>query len=509
MRQLNPDARSSTLKTLAILSGPCFAAVVLFLLPSASDVLSEKARWTAAIAAWMAAWWITEAVALEATALLPLALFPVFNIASLEETAAPYATDIVVLFFGGLLLGRALERWGLHKRAALATIALLGTSPPRIVLGFLVATAFVSMWVSNTASAMMMLPIGISVSRSIVSHLKDVGSDSRGTVHLPAAIMLAIAFGGSIGGVGTIIGTPPVTQYVGYMGKALGITVTFFDWLKLGIPLVILGVAVAWLVLTKVAFRVHGKDEPRVRAIIASERKELGPMTWEEWVTLGAFSFAALAWVVLPLLKMWPAINTKPWFLPFGRVSDAGIALIASLPLFLIPAAKRIGPRRPILTWDDASQVPWGVLIITGGGLTLASAIKRNGLDQFVAMHSQGLVDLPLPLVVLILTLAATFLSEVMSNTALTAVALPIAAALAKSMGVPEPALLAPVMLGASLAFMLPAGTPPNAIVFSSGLVSIREMCRAGMWLNISFSILTSGLVWVGVKLSLLPGLAR
>lgn len=491
----------SRVSSVGLIAAPVIAVAVYMLL-GGSD-LSHPARATAAVGTLMALWWATEALPLEVTALAPLLLFPTLGVAKVQAAAAPYANEIIFLFLGGMLIGAALERWSLHRRFALGVLRLVGPRPRMLVLGFAAGAGFVSMWVSNTAATVMMLPVATSVITMIGRHVHADVARSFGV-----AAVLGVAYGASIGGVGTLIGTPPTAQLAAFT-SGLEHPITFVSWLPVGLTVAVTGVLVCWLVLTRVALKVPNQRIHAVADLLTEERRVLGPWTAPQRRTLIVFVAAAVAWVAIPLLRR-TGLADEAWFAPLRAATDSVIAVAAALLLFIIPAGREAdGVARPraLLTWGEGEKIHWGVLLLFGGGLSLADAIVSTGLDKAIADQAAALDQLPLLVVLIIITAAACLLTEVMSNTALVALALPIGAALAVRLDVPPAVVLVPVTLGASLAFMLPAGTPPNAIVFASGTVRIGDMIRAGAWLNIIFSIMTPLLVYALYRLGWLPGM--
>lgn len=498
-----------------IISGLLVAALVFWILPVTDNpeaglhALSHQARWVAAIGSLMAFWWMTEALPIEVTGLVPVVAFPLTGAVTFDQAASPYADKIIFLFLGGMFLGQAMEVWGLHKRFALSTISIFGSRPSRLIGAFLLATALISMVVSNTAATIMMLPIGASVASWVKAQLADDHSEGahRCRTLLGPAIVLAIAFGASIGGVGTVIGTPPVAQFAAF-SSANGKEVTFTSWLFMGVPTLIVVLPLAWFILTKVAMRIPLDDVPGVQAKLREQLKGLGTMVPGEWGVLIIFSLAALCWI------------SSRWL----KVDDAVIAIFAAIFLFIIPIVRRhevhshadpsIPPhvprgttRRPILVWREAERVPWGILILFGGGLSLANAIKVTGVDQFIASYADGLEGVPLLPLLWIIALVTIILTEFTSNTALVAAALPIASAVAQRLDIPPAAILVTVTLTASLGFMLPAGTAPNALAFASGHVTMRQMMKAGLWLDVSCAFIVPLLVLSAMKLNILPGM--
>lgn len=483
------------MRVLKLAAGVLAAFVAYVLLGNTG--LTEEGRRTAAAGLLIAVWWVTEALPLEATGLVPLALFPVLGVATIKEAATPYADQIVFLFLGGMLLGQAMETWNLHRRLALTTLRVFGGSTRGLVGGFLVATAFVSLWVSNLAAAAMMAPIAISVAGAVTHR------DERYARTFRAALMLAVAFGSSIGGLGTLIGTPPTAQFAAFMSKQVGRDVSFLEWLKIGVPLQLVMLPLTWFVLTFVAFRVRGGGD--ARTIVARHEAELGGWTREQVLVGAAFLLAAVAWMARPFLLDLEALKDTPTLAVIQRVSDAGIAVACAMLLFIIPARRTDEPGG-LLTWRDAEKTHWGVLLLFGGGLSLADAISRHGVDKYIASLSGPLEGAPLLLILWAFAIVAIILTEFASNTALVAAGLPVALGVAEKLGVPPAVMLVNLTLAASLGFMMPAGTPPNAVVFATRMVTMRQMMRGGLLLDIAASILVPVLVYACHKLGVLPG---
>jgi len=426
--------------------------------------------------AWMAIWWLTEAVALEATALLPIAVFPLLGIASIGDAAAPYASDVVFLFLGGFMLAAALQRWHLDRRIAFAVLVRVGSAPAQLLGGLMVATAFLSMWVSNTATAAIMVPIAISLAG--LGDGQARGADDR----LAPALVLAVAYSASIGGMATLIGSPPNGIAARFIAQTTGEPISFAHWMLIASPASALMLLACWWWLARRLPSASAGDAAATRAAIAGSAASLGPMSRGETTTLAVCALTASLWIFRPLLAPIEVGAARP----FAALSDAGIAIGAAVLLFVLPAA-RAAPREAaprVLDWPSAARLPWGVLILFGGGLSLASAIQANGVAEFVAAQSAGLAGLP-PLMVLGLVLAITvFLSELTSNTAQAATMIPLLAAMAAGLGLDPELLIIACALGASCAFMMPVGTPPNAIAFGTGLVTMRQMRQTGLWLN-------------------------
>jgi sodium-dependent dicarboxylate transporter 2/3/5 len=471
--------------------GPLFLLAAL-LLPAPGDL--DPAGWrVAGTGLWMATWWVTEAIPIPATSLLPLAAFPVLGVTDVGAAAAPYANPLVFLFLGGFLLALGMERWGLPRRVALAVVDRAGGRPRAVIAGFMLAAAGLSMWVSNTATAMMMLPIGVSV----LELVRGPG-DGAGGRNFGLALMLGIAYACSIGGVATLVGTPPNAFLAGFFSETYGVEIGFARWLGFGLPLAVTGLPLAYVLLVRLIYPVELEDIPGGRSFLRREREALGPASSAERRVAGVFVAVALAWVTRPLLEGW-----------VPGLSDAGIAVAGGLLLFLLPAGG--GEGRRLLSWEEAEELPWGVLILFGGGLSLASAIESSGLTGWIGQGTGSLADQPVVLVVAVSVAVVVLLTELTSNTATAAAFLPILASMAVGAG-QDPRLLAvPAAVAASCAFMLPVATPPNAIVFGSGAVTVPEMSRAGVWLNLVFVLLATAaaLAWApvvfGLELGVVP----
>ncbi|NJQ07324.1 SLC13/DASS family transporter [Streptomyces lonarensis] len=459
---------------------------------AAPDSLSADAKNVAAVATLMAVWWMTEALPLPATALVPLVLFPLLGNAPFSDVASPYASDTIFLFMGGFVLAVAMQRWNLHTRFALSTVLLVGTSPGRMVAGFMIATGLLSMWISNTATAVMMLPIGIAV-LGLVAQLGDGKRDPN----FATALMLGIAYAASIGSLGTLIGTPPNAFLREYLQSAHDISIGFFQWMLFGVPLAAVFLAIAWFVLTKLVFRATLTEIPGGREMIAERKRELGPMSHAERTVLAVFGLAAVSWVVVPQLDgMWD------WPERFG---DSGVAVCAAVLLFLLPADRSGGAR--VLVWEDTKEIPWGILLLFGGGLSLSAQFGESGLSEWVGEQVTGLDAIPVVLLVISVAALVLLLTELTSNTATAATFLPIMGGVAIGLGLDPMLLTVPVALAATCAFMLPVATPPNAIVFGSGQVTIGQMLRGGVLLNVvalvlcTLSVYTVGALVLGIAL--------
>ncbi len=458
---------------LGFLLGPCLLIVTLLAPPPTG---MEPEAWRAAgLGLLMAAWWISEAIPIPATALLPLVLIPILVLGAIDAAAAPYANPVIFLFLGGFMLAQAVQRWGLHRRIALHLVRWVGTQPVRLVAGFMLSTAFLSMWVSNTATAVMMLPIGLSVIDLVMQSDPDAPSEP-GDMNFAVALMLGIAYAASIGGAATLIGTPPNALLAGFMAEAYGVSIGFGQWMSIALPLAIVMLPLTWWILTRWIFPIHLREIPGGREVIDREITELGRPTRGEKTVAAVFVLTATAWVARPVLEE---------VLP--GLSDAGIAVGAALLLFALPVERH--GRRFALEWKDARNIPWDVLILFGGGLSLAGAITRSGLADWIGEALGGVGAFPILLVMMVVAFVIIFLTEVTSNTASAAAFLPVLAALAVGIG-EDPLLLAvPAALGASCAFMLPVATPPNAIVYGSSFITIPQMAKAGIVLNLLFAM--------------------
>jgi sodium-dependent dicarboxylate transporter 2/3/5 len=484
-----------TVKRIGLFLGPLLALICYHLLPLQYSTgpgewvdFTQAGRATLSLMIWMATWWVTEAVDIEVTALLPIVSFPLFGIAPFSKVLPPYAADVIFLFMGGFIIGLAIERWGLDRRIAFFTLKLVGARPGAIVGGCMAITAFLSMWVSNTACAAMMVPIALSVIDLVLrgrtgAGLKESGGIPQDRVperNFATGLLLGVAYAASIGGIATIIGSPPNGIAVRYMQQAFQVEVTFFDWLLVGGPFTLIFLPIAWLLITRVLFPANIREIAGGREHFDQEYRKLGPMSRGEKVVLTVFLLTALLWICRPLLQPIGIAGTKP----FAGLSDTGVAMLAALALFLIPVDRGACVRA--MDWKTAVKLPWGVLMLFGGGLTLAGAIEANGVSAFIGNASRGFAGLQPILLLLAITTMTVFLSEVTSNTAQVATMVPVLAAMAPALGINPYPLIVACTLGASSAYMMPVGTPPNAIVFGTGLVRMPQMMKAGVWLNLA-----------------------
>ncbi|MEQ8579533.1 MAG: DASS family sodium-coupled anion symporter [Balneola sp.] len=473
------------------LLGGILVFVILLFLP-VPEGLSDAAWKTAAVTILMGIWWITEAIPISATALLPIVLFPVLGVFSIGDATGPYANPLIFLFMGGFVIALAMEKWNLHKRIAISIVNYVGIKPSSIIIGFIIASAFLSMWVSNTATAIMMLPIAMSILELLDKN------DKSAKINFEIVLVLTIAYACNIGGMGTLIGTPPNALLAGFVLENYNIEISFLDWMMVGVPIMIVSLPLMYFILTKFVYPIKIKELPGGKELIQSQMEKLGNISNQEKKVAVVFVSAALLWMFRPLLS-----SVIP------GLSDAGIAIGAAVAFFMIPANSE--ENRFLLKWSDTKRLPWGVLILFGGGLSMASAISSTGLATWIGSGIGSLNTWPIILIILIVIALIVFLTEMTSNTASTAAFLPILASVAIGLG-ENPFLLAiPTVLGASCAFMLPVATPPNAIVYGSGKISIPEMSKAGLWLNLMFILLLTlaslTLVsWVfGIEIGVLP----
>lgn len=463
-----------TMKKAGLFLGP--AIFILLLLLPRPEALTPEAWRVMAMAALMITLWITEAIPIPVTSLLPIICLPLLGVSSIKESAAPYSNPVVFLFMGGFMIALAMEKWNLHRRIALNIIRLTGANADGILLGFMLATAFLSMWISNTATAVMMLPIALSVIELLTRDPEKYSP--TGIRRFALSMMLGIAYCSSIGGMATVIGTPPNVVLKGFVRDQYGYEIGFGEWMMVGLPFALVMLLITYFLLVKVMHRNRlGKFEGG-RELIRRELDELGPLSPGEKRTLIIFICTALLWTLGSLLNQW---------IPGLRLSDEGIALIGATALFLVPLDFSAG--KFVLEWRDTQRLPWGILLLFGGGLSLADSLSKTGIIGLIGEQFAGMEGVSL-LVILGLTAVSLYLTEVMSNVALVSIFLPVVSGVALGAEIDPILVLLPVTLAASCAFMLPMSTPPNAIVFASGHINIPQMVRAGFWLNIIAIIL-------------------
>ncbi|MEQ9546665.1 MAG: DASS family sodium-coupled anion symporter [Marinobacter sp.] len=439
--------------------------LVLTLLLPAPEGMNNTAWAAAGLMLLMATWWSTEAIPIPATALLPIVLVPALGLGSVKEATAPYANPIIFLFLGGFTLGLAMQRWNLHRRIALLTLRSVGEKPKRQIAGFMIATAFLSMWVSNTATSIMMLPIGLSVIAMMGS------SEPEAQRRYATALLLAIAYSASIGGIATLIGTPPNALLAAYLSENQGVSIGFAQWMLIGVPVTLLMLLLTWWWLTRRDFGLTSQGDSG--AMIGDELAALGSLQKGEKLVATVFLLTAAAWIFRPLLSD----GLMPW------LSDTGIAISAAVALFLIPVNAK--ERVFVMDWETAQNIPWGVLLLFGGGLAMAGVISSSGLAEWIAESLSIAGHLPVIVMIVLVAAVIIFLTEVTSNTATAAAFLPLLGALAMSQDLSPLLLTVPAAIAASCAFMMPVATPPNAIVFSSGHMKIQDMIHAGFALNL------------------------
>ncbi|MDO5032543.1 DASS family sodium-coupled anion symporter [Corynebacterium sp.] len=493
------DQREWRRMLIGLFTGLILAAIVWFIFPSNAvetvmqssgakddvEYTQSALRAVAAVTILMGVWWMTEAIPLAATALLPLVIFPLAGVGTIKEVGAPYASGTIFLFMGGFLIALALQRWNLHRRMALYVVKVVGTSPKRLVLGFMLATGFLSMWVSNTATAVVMLPIGTSV----LALTADTVGGWKNQKKFATALMLGIAYSASIGSLGTLIGTPPNALLKGYMEETHDIVLGFGKWMIVGMPLAVIFLFIAWFLLVTV-FKPEMKQIPGGKELIDSEIRALGSWTGPQIMTGIIFAAAAVSWVVLPFF-----LDKESGY------DDAIVGLAAGLLLFIIPADAKTGVR--LLDWKTANEMPWDVLLLFGGGLSLSSMFNASGLSLWIGEMAKGLGSLPTVLLIAAVALLVLFLTEITSNTATAATFLPIMGGVAVGIGLTDNGdinillLTIPVALAATCAFMLPVATPPNAIAYSSGYVKIGDMIKGGIGLNLIGCVLITLTVYL------------
>ncbi|MEO9478160.1 MAG: DASS family sodium-coupled anion symporter [Maribacter dokdonensis] len=464
----------SKTKLLGLVLGPVSFILILFFFRP--EGLSVQANAVLASTIWIAIWWITEAIPIAVTALLPLVLFPLSGGLDLSSTSGAFGHKYVFLYMGGFIIAIAIEKWNLHRRIALNIINLIGSDIRKIILGFMMATAFLSMWISNTATAVMMLPIGLAIIKQLQDN-PDTVEDENQT--FGKALMLAIAYSASIGGVATLIGTPPNLVLAGVILDTYGYEITFMQWFAFGLPISIILIFICWKYLTKYAFSFKQKSFPGGKQEIQRLLSSLGRITYEEKVVALVFALTAFCWITRSVLlqKLLPALD------------DTIIAIFFAIVLFLIPSKKK---GAQLINWEEAVKMPWGIILLFGGGMALAKGFESSGLAEWIGSQMTTLSGLPILILILVLIASVNFLTEITSNLATTAMLLPVLAPMALTIDVHPFVLMVGAAVAASCAFMLPVATPPNAVVFGSGYLRIPDMVGKGLFMNIiSIFILT------------------
>lgn len=526
--------QNNLLQWSGLVLGPALCIVTLWLLPTQflnADKQNVEFLWagraTLAVMIWMGVWWLTEAVEISVTALMPIVLFPLMGVATAQQSCFPYADPLIFLYFGGFVIALSMERWGLGKRMALLTLRTVGTSASAMVAGFMLVTAVLSAFVSNTATTAMMLPIALSVIALLgKQHASDHAPQTDGTASSPSSaspstssastqgqeqfatcLLLAIAYSASVGGIMTIIGTPTNTFLIGFVRNNIAPEYrqdfSFAGWLPIGVSFAVVFLPMIYVVLTHWIFPIRGVALVGGREMVAGELRKIGRINRGEWITLIVFSLTVGLWLFRPLLVglQWPWSQAK--LQPLANLSDSVIAMIGAMLLFLIPVDLRT--RQFTMNWRSAERMPWGILFLFGGGLSLAAAVQANGVAEFIGSQAGLFAALPPIVLVLIVTSVIIFMTELTSNAATTASLVPVLAALAPGLGVHPYLLIFPATVAASCAFMLPVATPPNAIVFGAGKITILQMVRAGFYLNLIAIVLVTLLTmcvvrpWLGV----------
>jgi sodium-dependent dicarboxylate transporter 2/3/5 len=445
---------------------------LLLVLAGPPENISTAGWHTAAIGLLMAIWWATEAIPIAVTAMLPLVFFPLLGISNISETAAPFANKVIYLFLGGFVVALAMQRWNLHRRIALSILQHAGGSGRSLIGGFMLASALLSMWVMNTSTTMMLLPIAVSVVGVI--HDSAEGLSESDKLDFQFALLLGVAYASTIGGMATLVGTAPNAMLAAFMLETYGTEIDFSRWMMVGLPLSAVMLPLSWVVLTRVVFKVNFKTSESGRALLRQLKSDMGPISVPEKRVGVIFLFLALAWVFRPLLAKISG---------FEALDDSGIAMAGAVAMFLVPSGDHEDPM--MLRWSEVEKLPWAILLLFGGGLSLAGAVSKTGLAAWIGGSLNAIGLLPVAFIVVIIVALIIFLTELTSNIATTATFMPVVGAIAIESGVDPIVLLVPVTMAASCAFMLPVATPPNAIVFGSGLLTIPKMAKAGLVLNI------------------------
>ncbi|MBO0591155.1 DASS family sodium-coupled anion symporter [Cellulophaga sp. E16_2] len=459
---------------IGLILGPLVFFYILFFFNA--EGLDYSAKAILASVAWIAIWWITEAISIAVTALLPIVLFPLSGGLDLMQTTASYGHKYIFLYVGGFILAIAIEKCNLHKRIALSIIKIVGTNITNIILGFMIATALLSMWISNTAATVMILPMGMAIVSQLRDNPKTIKNEN---LLFGKALMLAIAYSASIGGIATLIGTPTNLVLAGVVQTTFGVEITFYQWFIFGFPIALILLFLCWKYLTKFAFKFEQKEFPGGREEINTQLKALGKMSYDEKMVLAVFLCTAFAWITRSFLLQ--------KFIP--QIDDTIISVFFAIALFVLPSSKK---KEGLISWEDAVKLPWGVVLLFGGGMALALGFETSGLALWIGNKLIALESVPFIFLILILIFAVNFLTEITSNIATTAMLLPVLISLAPTLGVHPYYLMISATVAASCAFMLPVATPPNAVVFGSGYLKIEDMVKKGIWMNIiSILILT------------------
>ncbi len=478
-----PNNQSNRLSFIGLIVGPVIA-ISLLLMGAPEAIVSEQgqlpAAWiTLALLVLMAIWWVTEAVPIPVTSLLPLLVLPLFGVSPIAKVAAPYMHPIVVLLLGGFIFAKAIESWNLHERIALHVVKRAGGSPMGLIGGFMLAAALLSMWISNSATSIMMMPIALSVAAAVQI---GEGKDSRSFM---LALLLGIAYACSIGGLGTPIGTPTNLIVMGYLSEQSGAQIGFSDWMMIGIPAVVLLLPLAWILLTKWVFRLPQIQANKAREQVVNRLEQLGKISTPERRTLMVFIVIAALWMFRRTLNSWEFTIAGSSYTPLAGLTDHMTAIFAVLLCFIVPAGGKQNKNKKLLDWKSAEEIPWGVLLLFGGGMSLAQAISSTGLSAYIGSALSVFASYPLPVLLFLIAAAVLALTEITSNVATASALMPVLGAIAIETGLPIEMMAAPLALAASCAFMLPMATGPNAVVFATGQVSLTTMAKTGLRLNL------------------------
>lgn len=476
MTEVEPNTDRSTYANIGLVLGP--AVFALMVIAGLWQTTMPAQAWsTAAVGLWMAVWWATEAVPVPVTAFLPIVTFNVLGIASLRESTVSYAHPIIYLFLGAFILALAVERWNLHKRIALTILTHTGTEGRRLIGGFMIVSALLSMWMTNTTTTMMLMPIAISVVKVITDNNDGLSDKMRKDFRI--AMLLGLAYAATIGGLSTLIGTPPNALLAAFLTDNYDINISFASWMMVGVPVMLIMLPLSWVLLTKLVYKVDIPKSDAAHQELCKMKTELGKISRPEKRVAVVFLCVILLWILRrPLTELFD----------LNGLTDAGIVMTAALFLFLLPSGNSSQPQ--LMTWHDVNRLPWGVLILFGGGLSLAAAVSGSGLAQWLGESLAPLGAFGIIPLVLAATCLVIFLTELTSNLATAATFLPVMGAIALESGISPLMLCIPITLAASCAFMLPVATPPNAIVFASGMITIPNMIRAGAILNLVGMIL-------------------
>lgn len=462
--------------------------ILILLLPGPAD-LSPEGYKVLAVTFLMAFWWITEAIPISATALVPLAAFPLLGIMEAKKLANSYGHHYIFLFMGGFFLARAIQKWNLHERIALFIISLVGTSPKKLILGLMCATAFLSMWISDTATTMMIMPIGLSIilhTKKLFDEKKNSGQKIEWDENFPTAIMLGIAYSSLIGGIATLVGTPPNIVFASTIQTLFpgSPDISFFKWMMVGLPITIIFLPLTWYYLTYIALPIKLTELPGGKGVVHDQLRNLGKMSKGEKWTLAILIFTALGWIFRKNIDL-DFFIIPGWSNLLGiekKVHDSTVAIFSALLLFFIPVDFK--NKEFLLDWKWAKDISWGILILFGGGIALANGVQSTGLAKWIGEGISSVSNFPTILMILSVCLVMTFMTEITSNTAVSTIFMPILAATAVAATIHPLLLMVPAAISASCAFMLPVATPPNAIVFSTGYITIPKMVKTGLWLN-------------------------